>query len=96
MVEDVVGIVRRLHVHEPVVDRVAVRLADPSGSFIAAEKIDIDALPELAERGEEISLQNAAFVLSIGLRSRPDAWTITAEELPALWAEFTAERVQAA
>ena len=28
MVEDVVGVVRRLHVHQPVIDGVAVRLAD--------------------------------------------------------------------
>jgi hypothetical protein len=35
-VKDVVGVVRSLHVHQPVVDRVAVRLADPAGIFVAA------------------------------------------------------------
>ena len=36
VVEDVVGVVRGLHVHQPVVDGVAVRLADPVGVFVAA------------------------------------------------------------
>jgi hypothetical protein len=42
-VEDVVGVVRALHVHQPVVDGVAVRLADPVGVFVAAEEVDVDA-----------------------------------------------------
>ena len=41
----------------------------------------------LVERGDELSLENARFVLAIGLRNRPDAWTLTLEELPKLWAE---------
>lgn len=32
-----------------------------------------------------LTLDNAAAVLAVGLRNRPDAWTITAEELPGLW-----------
>jgi hypothetical protein len=39
VVEDVVGVVHGLHVHQPVVDGVAVRLADPIGVFVAAEEV---------------------------------------------------------
>jgi hypothetical protein len=39
VVEDVVGVVRGLYVHQPVVDGVAVRLADPVGVFVAAEDL---------------------------------------------------------
>src|SRR5262245_53912069 len=53
VVEDVVGIVRGLHLHQPVVDGVAVRLADPAGVFVAAEEVDVDAFAEAAEGGEE-------------------------------------------
>ena len=53
MVEDVVGVVRGLHVHQPFVDRVAVRLADSVGVFVATEEVDVDAFAEAAERGEE-------------------------------------------
>ena len=53
MVEDVVGVVRGLHVHQPIVDGVAVRLADPVGGFVAAEEVDVDAFAEAAEGGEE-------------------------------------------
>lgn len=35
-----------------------------------------------------LTLDNARFVLAIGLRNKPLAWTITPEELPALWAEL--------
>src|SRR5262245_31141231 len=51
--EDVVGVVRGLHVHQPVVDRVAIRLADPVGVFVAAEEVDVDAFAEAPEGGEE-------------------------------------------
>ena len=54
VVEDVVGIVRGLHIHQPVVDGVAVRLADPFGVFVAAEEVDVDAFAEAAEGGEEL------------------------------------------
>jgi len=53
VVEDVVGVVRALHIHQPVVDRGAVRLADPVGVFVAAEKVDVDAFAERAEGGEK-------------------------------------------
>src|SRR5215813_15580102 len=53
VVEDVVGVVRGLHVHQPGVDGVAVRLADPAGVFVAAEEVDVDAFAEAAEGGEE-------------------------------------------
>ena len=36
VMEDVVRVVPGLHVHQPVVDGVAVRLADPVGIFVAA------------------------------------------------------------
>jgi hypothetical protein len=52
VVEDVVGVVRGLHGHQPVVDRVAVRLADPVGVFVAAEEVDVDAFAEAAEGGD--------------------------------------------
>jgi hypothetical protein len=41
----------------------------------------------LTERREPLTLENARFVLVIGLKNRPDAWTITLAELPELWAE---------
>lgn len=44
--------------------------------------------------GAALSLDNARAVLAVGLRNRPDAWTITAEELPALWAELCPELVE--
>src|SRR6266540_13516 len=53
VVEDVVGVVRGLHVHQPFVDGVAVRLADSVGVFVATEEVDVDAFPEPAEGGEE-------------------------------------------
>jgi len=53
VVEDVVGVVRGLHVHQPVVGRVAVRLADPVGVFVAAEEVDVDALAEAAQGSEK-------------------------------------------
>src|SRR5688572_20740408 len=53
VVEDIVGVVRGLHVYQPVVDGVAVRLANPFGCFVAAEEIDVDAFAETAEGGEE-------------------------------------------
>ena len=49
VVEDIVGVVRGLHLHQPVVDGVAVRLADPVGVFVAAEEVDIDAFAEAVE-----------------------------------------------
>src|SRR3546814_20716655 len=55
VVEDVVGVVRGLHVHQPVVDGVAIRLADPVGVFVAAEEVDVNAFAEAAEGGEELS-----------------------------------------
>ena len=53
VVEDVVGVVRGLHVYQPVVDGVAVRLADPVGVFVAAEEVDVAAFAEAAEGGEK-------------------------------------------
>lgn len=40
----------------------------------------------LAERKEPLTLENARFVLAIGLRNRPDAWTLCPEDLPRIWA----------
>ena len=51
--EDVVGVVRRFHVYQPVVDGIPVRLANPVTVFIAAEKVDVHAFAEGAEGGEE-------------------------------------------
>jgi len=48
VVEDVVGVVVGLHVHQPFVDGVAVCLADPVGVFVAAEEVDVDAVAEAA------------------------------------------------
>jgi hypothetical protein len=39
VVEDVVGVVRGLHVYQPVVDGVAVRLAYPVGVFVVASAL---------------------------------------------------------
>src|SRR5262245_64670629 len=52
-VEDVARVVGALHLHQPVVDRLAVGLADAAGIFVAAQEVDVDALAEPAERGEE-------------------------------------------
>src|SRR5262245_37348020 len=52
VMKDVVGIVRGLHVHQPVIDT-AVRLADPIGVFVVVEKVDVDAFAEAAQGGEE-------------------------------------------
>src|SRR5512145_2874522 len=54
VVENVVGIVRGLHVHQPLIDGVAVRLADPVGAFVAAEEVDVHAFAEAAEGGEKL------------------------------------------
>src|SRR3546814_20769304 len=53
MVEDILGVVSGLHVHQPVVDGVAIGLTDPVGVFVAAEAVDVDAFAEAAEGGEE-------------------------------------------
>src|SRR5262245_2884943 len=53
VVEDVLGVVRGLYVHQPVIDGVAVRLADPARIFVAAEEVNIDAFAEAAEGSEE-------------------------------------------
>jgi hypothetical protein len=39
VVEDVVGVICGRHVHQPVVDAVAVRLADPVAVLVAAEEL---------------------------------------------------------
>lgn len=41
--------------------------------------------------GHALSLDNARAVLAVGLRNRPDAWTVTPEELPDAWAELVME-----
>ena len=43
----------------------------------------------LTERGEPLALANAAFVLAIGLRNMPGAWTIAPDELAEFWALVT-------
>ena len=43
----------------------------------------------LTERGEPLALANAAFVLAIGIRNMPGAWTIAPEELAEFWALVT-------
>jgi len=54
-----------------------------------AKQNDLDVIREvLSERKEPLTLANARFVLAIGLKNKPAAWTITPEELPALWAEL--------
>ena len=59
VVEDVVGVVLGLHLHEPFVDGVAVRLADPVGLFVAGEEVDVDTFAEPAEGGGEPSLKTS-------------------------------------
>jgi len=39
----------------------------------------------LTERKEPLTLKNALFVLAVGLRNRPDAWTLGPYDLPAYW-----------
>lgn len=55
---------------------------------IEAAKIEDAAVIRdvLTERGEPLTLANAAFVLAIGLRNMPTAWTIAPEELAEFWA----------
>jgi len=43
----------------------------------------------LTERGEPLALANAAFVLAVGLRNMPAAWTIAPEELAEYWVMVT-------
>ena len=52
MVEDVARVVFRLYVDQPVVNEVAVCLADPVGTFVSTEEVDVDAFAETAEVGE--------------------------------------------
>src|SRR5262245_10420016 len=65
VVEDVVGIVRRLYLHQPVVDGIAVRLADPVGVFVAAEEVDIDAFAEAAQGGEKLPRPSGVAVAEV-------------------------------
>lgn len=54
-----------------------------------AKQKDLEVIMEvLTERGDPLTLDNARFVLAIGLKNKPAAWTVTPEELPALWAEL--------
>ena len=53
MAENIVGVVRGLHVYQAVVDGIAVRLADRFRVFVAAEEVDVDAFAKAAEGGEE-------------------------------------------
>jgi hypothetical protein len=53
VVEDVVGVVLGLHSRQPVVDGVPVRLANPAGLLVGAEEVDVDAVAEAVEGGEE-------------------------------------------
>ena len=39
----------------------------------------------LIERGDLLTLDNARFVLLVGLTNMPDAWTITPDELAEMW-----------
>lgn len=58
----------------------------PVGFSTPCVKEDLDAIRDiLTERGDPLTLDNAVAVLAVGLRNRPDAWTITPEELPGLW-----------
>lgn len=57
-----------------------------------AKQVDLAVILEvLIERGDALTLENASFVLAIGLRNKPAAWTITAEELAEMWAEQVGE-----
>lgn len=44
-------------------------------------------LEVLMERGDPLTLDNARFVLEVGLRNKPAAWTITPAELAEMWAQ---------
>lgn len=53
-----------------------------------AQQEDLAVILEvLIERGDPLTLDNARFVLEIGLRNKPAAWTITPVELAQMWAE---------
>lgn len=57
-----------------------------------AKQNDLEVIQEvLMERGEPLTLDNARFVLAIGLKNKPAAWTITPEELPDLWTKILEE-----
>jgi hypothetical protein len=66
----------------------------PTQELLTSKQIETAKLEDvtvirdiLTERREPLTLENARFVLVIGLKNRPDAWTITLAELPELWAE---------
>jgi hypothetical protein len=52
----------------PVVDGIAVRLADPIGVFVAAEEVDVDALAEVTEGGEEAPRPSGVSVTEVFAR----------------------------
>jgi hypothetical protein len=57
-----------------------------------AKQEDIGVIRDvLCERGDSLTLENARFVLCVGLLNRPEAWTIGLEELPELWIDLAAE-----
>lgn len=43
----------------------------------------------LTQRREPLTLENALLVYSVGKRNRPEAWLLTAEELPEYWQKVT-------
>src|SRR5215510_7236372 len=65
VVEDVVGVIRGLHVRQPVVDGVAVCLADAVGVFVAAEEVHVDAFAEAAEGGEELPRPSGVMIAEV-------------------------------
>jgi hypothetical protein len=72
VVEDVVGIVLAFHARQPVVDVVSVRLADPVRLLVGAEEVDVDAVAEAVEGGEEAPRPGD---------STPDAWLNASDRL---------------
>lgn len=57
-----------------------------------AQQEDLAVILEvLMERGDPLTLENASFVLAVGLRNKPAAWTITPAELVEMWAELVGE-----
>lgn len=55
-------------------------------------RVIMDVLQERSRtHAEPINLTNARLVLFVGLRNKPQAWTVSFDEFSALWAEVYPE-----
>lgn len=55
-----------------------------------AKMEDVEVIRDvLTQRREPLTVENALFVYTVGKRNRPEAWLLTADELPAYWQKVT-------